>query len=170
MSRTFVFGGTVFALFAVMFLCAASPTVPANEQTYTPRSEEEVDVISLVVGSEMKANNWSKSELICLSINWLNPTAKLVKSLRQRNVNVRSAAEWAKRFNCGFELQLEYTQLDLSRDVKVRSKVLDLREVNKGEAHIVTLLKDGEYSVRKVEGKWAISEYAKKPLTAPPSP
>jgi hypothetical protein len=126
-----------------------SPNVLANGQTYTPRSEEEVEVLFLVVASEIKANNWAKSEWICFSVNSLDPTAALVKSLRKRNFNVRSPAEWAKKFNCGFELQLEYTQFDLSQSVKVRSKVVDLREINKGEGDLAILQKDGEYSLRR---------------------
>jgi hypothetical protein len=77
---------------------------------------------------------------------------------------VRSSAEWAKKFNCGFELQLEYTQFDLSQSVKVRSKVVDLREINKGEGDLAILLKDGEYSLRRVNGKWSVSEYVTIPL------
>lgn len=141
-----------------------------SAQTYTPRSQEEAEVLSLVVAHEMKANSWSKSELICLSINGLDPTAALVKSLRQRNLNVRSSSEWTKKSNCGFELQLEYTQLDLSQSVKVRSKVLDLREIHNGEAHIATLMKDGGYSLRRAEGKWSISQYSPKPLSSQSSP
>jgi hypothetical protein len=156
-------------LCAVMLLRGSSPNVLANEQTYTTRSEEEVEVLSLVVASEIKANNWAKSELICFSVNGQDPTAELVKSLRQRNFNVRSSAEWAKKFNCGFELQLEYTQFDLSQSVKVRSKVVDLREINKGEGDLAILLKDGEYSLRRVNGKWSVSEYVTKPLTSRPS-
>jgi len=123
----------------------------------------------LVIASEIKANNWVKSELICFSVNSLDPTAELVKSLRQRKFNVRSSAEWAKKFNCGFELQLEYTQFDISQSVKVRSKVVDLREINKREGDLAILLKDGEYSLRRVNGKWSVSEYVAKPLTTRPS-
>jgi hypothetical protein len=169
MVRPSTFRAIASVLCAVVLLCGSSPNVLANEQTYIPRSEEEVEVLSLVVASEIKANNWAKSELICFSVNSLDPTAKLVKSLRQRNFNVRSSAEWAKKFNCGFELQLEYTQFDLSQSVKVRSKVVDLREINKGEEDLATLLKDGEYSLRRVDGKWSVSEYVTKPLTSRPS-
>jgi hypothetical protein len=151
----------------LILLCCSVPAVIANEQTYTARNQEEVDVLSLVVSSEINTNNWSKSELICFSVNGLDPSAALVKSLRQGHTNVRSAAEWPKKFNCGFELQLEYTQSDLSRDVKVRSKVVDLRDINKGEGHIATLLKDGEYSFQKVDGKWSIRDYTAKPLASP---
>lgn len=153
MVRLSTFRAIASVLCAVVLLCDSSPNVLANEQTYKPRSEDEVEVLSLVVASEIKANSWAKSELIYFSANSLDPTAKLVKSLRQRNFNVRSSAEWAKKFNCGFELQPEYTQLDLSQSVKVRSKVVDLREINKGEGDLAILLKDGEYSLRRIEGK-----------------
>jgi hypothetical protein len=82
---------------------------------------------------------------------------------------VRSTAEWSKKFNCGFELQLDYTQFDVSGSAKVRSKVIDLREINKGEGHIATLLKAGEYSLQKVDRKWSIKGYVAKPLESQPS-
>ena len=151
-------------LYAVMLLCGFGPNVLANEQTYTPRSEEEVEVLSLVLASEIKANNWTPSELICFSVNGLDPSAALVKSLRQRYSNVRSAAEWQKKFNCGFELQLEYTRFDPPKNIKVRSRVVDLREINKGEGDLAILLKDGEYSLQKVGSKWSIKDYSAKPL------
>jgi hypothetical protein len=152
-----------------MLLHGCVPNVIANEQTYVPRGEEEVDVLSTVLASEIKANNWTKSDLICFSVNGLDPSAKLVKSLRRLNFNVRSSADWTKKFNCGFELQLEYTQFDLSRSIKVRSKVVDLREINKGEGDLALLLKDGEYSFQNVGGKWSKSEYIAKPLASFPS-
>jgi hypothetical protein len=154
---------------AVLLWCGSRPNVLANEQTYTPHSEEEVEVLSLVVASEIKANNWAKSEVVCVSVNSLDPAAELVRSLRQRNSNVRSSAEWAHKFNCGFELQLEYIQFGLSQRVKVRSKVVDLREINRGTGDLAILLKDGEYSLRRVRGRWSAIGYATKPLTARPS-
>jgi hypothetical protein len=153
----------------LVLLNGSVPNVAANEQRYTARSEEEVEVLSLVVLSEIKANNWAKSELICFSVNGLDPSATLTKSLRQRYSNVRSAAEWTKKFNCGFELQLEYTQFDLSRNIKVRSKVVDLREINKGEGDLAILVKAGEYSLQKVDGKWSIKDYAVKLPARPAS-
>jgi hypothetical protein len=164
MPRPHTFSAIASMLCAAMLLYSFGPNVLANEQTYTPRSEEEVEVLSLVVASEIKTNNWAQSDLICFSVNGLDPSAALAKSLRQRYGNVRRAAEWQKKFNCGFELQLEYTQFDLSQDIKVRSKVVDLREINKGEGHFAILLKDGEYSLQKVGSRWSIKEYSAKPL------
>jgi hypothetical protein len=156
----------VSTLSLFILLCCSVPAVTANEQTYTARNQEEVDVLSLVVSAEIKSNNWAKSELICFSVNGLDPSAALAKSLRRVHSNVRSAGEWPKRFNCSFELQIEYAQFDPSRDIKLRSKVLDLRDINKGEGHIATLLKDGEYSFQKIDGKWSIRDYTVKPLAS----
>jgi len=74
-------------------------------------------------------------------------------------LNVRSSAEWVKKFNCGFELQLEYIQFDLSTSIKVRSRAVDLREINKGEGDLALLLKDGEYSIQRIDQKWSITRY-----------
>ena len=56
----------------------------------------------------------------------------------------------------------------MSGSIKVRSKVIDLREINTGDAHIATLLKAGEYSLQKVDGKWSIKGYLAKPLESQP--
>ena len=81
--------------------------------------------------------------------------------------NVRSSAEWTKKFNCGFEVQMEYSGFD-SQSVKVRSRVVDLREINKGEGDLALLLRDGEYSLKKNDGRWSIQEYvAKLPVVSP---
>jgi hypothetical protein len=47
--------------------------ITAKEREYTPRSKEEVDILSLVVGSEIKANNWAASTLVCSRVNGLDP-------------------------------------------------------------------------------------------------
>lgn len=156
----------VCTLSLLILLCCSVLVVTANGQAYTARNQEEVDVLALAVSSEIRTNNWPKSELICFSVNGLDPSAALVKSLRQGHSNLRSAAEWPKKFNCGFELQLEYTQFDLSRDIKIRSRVLDLRDINKGEGHIAVLLKDGEYSFQYIDHKWSLRDYTPKPLTS----
>ncbi len=71
-----------------------------------------MDALTLIVASEVKANGWKQNEFVCFSVNGLDPSPKLVKSLRRRKLKVRSSAEWTTKFNCGFELQLEYPQLD----------------------------------------------------------
>lgn len=120
-----------------VIICSA-PTPGATEKTYTPKNEEEVEVLSLVLTFEIKANNWTKNEVI--AVNGQDPSPQSVKSLRQRGLNVRSSAEWTKKFNCGFEVQMEYSGFD-SQSVRVRSKVLDLRQINKGEGDLALLQK-----------------------------
>jgi hypothetical protein len=41
----------------------------------------------------------------------------------------------------------------------VHAEVQDLREINAGKSDLAVLLKDGEYAVRKIDGKWSISDY-----------
>jgi hypothetical protein len=140
-----------------ILITCSPPRVVASEQTYIPKSEEEVDVLTLIVASEVKANGWKQNEFVCFSVNGLAPSSQLVKSLRRRKLKLRSSAEWTTKFNCGFEFQLEYPQLDSSESVKVRSKVVDLREINTGQGHFALLQKDGEYLLKKENTKWSIS-------------
>ena len=162
----FVFRKIASVTLLGVFLLSSGLSLPSREKAYVPRSEEEVEVLSLVVASEIKANNLTNNELICFSVDGLDPAPKLVRSLRQRHLNLRSSAEWTKKFSCSFELQLEYSQFDLSQNIKVRSKVVDLREINKGQGDLAVLDREGEYSLQKVDGKWLIKEYAAKPLTS----
>jgi hypothetical protein len=104
----------------------------SGEKTYLSKSEEEVQILSLVLADEIKTNNLAPSGTICFSIGGLDPDPSLVKSIRRRGLKVRGSAEWSKKFNCGFEVQMEYAHFDLSESVKIRSKVMDLREINTG--------------------------------------
>ncbi|HXL21749.1 MAG TPA: hypothetical protein VOA78_04725 [Candidatus Dormibacteraeota bacterium] len=129
------------------------------EKTYSPKSGDEIEVLSLVLQSEVAANRWTKRDLICFSVGQMDPNPKLVRTLQQQNLNVCSSAEWPKKFNCGFEVRMQFVSLDPSLSARVHSEVQDLREINAGEGHIAVRLRDGEYSVRKTDGKWAISGY-----------
>lgn len=86
----------------------------ASSETYSPSSEDETEILFVVLKAELQANNWTKNELICFSVKGLDPSPKLVKTLRQ-HLNVCSAAEWHKKFDCGFELRIEYPNFDLSQ-------------------------------------------------------
>jgi hypothetical protein len=162
--KTSSFRGIAFKFSALVLIFLLGFSAKASEQEYVPHNEEEVEILSLVVGAEIKANNWPISTMVCFTVGGLDPSAKLTKSIRARYPNVRSSAEWKKKFNCGFELQLEYAHFDLSGNTKVRSKVIDLREINNGTGHIAGLVKDGEYCFEKVHGKWSVKGYAAKAL------
>lgn len=114
----------------------------------------------------MKANGWKQDDFVCFSVNGLDPSPQLVKSLRRRKLKVRSSAEWTTKFNCGFELQLEYPPLDSSESVKVRSKVVDLPEINTGQGDLALLQNDGEYLLKKENTKWSIGSYLFVTLTS----
>jgi hypothetical protein len=90
----------------------------------------------------------------------MDPSPKLVKTLRQRNLNVCSSAEWPKKFNCGFEVRMQFMSLDTSQSARVHTELADLREINVGEGDLAVRLRNGEYVLRKIDGKWSISEYA----------
>lgn len=148
-------------------LVACSPSATSHEKTYTVENPEIVDVLSLVFGAEVKANGWTKDMFVCLSINGLDPNPRLVKSLRQRKLKVRSSGEWAKKFNCGFELQLELPEVNAQEPMKVRTKVVDLRDINTGQGDLAILDRDGEYLLAKIDTKWSITEYVPLDIQRP---
>ncbi|SRR6266849_9390626 len=141
-----------------MSTCFALPLVSA-EKTYFPKSADETEVLSLVLKSEVDANKWAKKDKICFSVEGMNPSPRLVKAFRQQDLNVCSSAEWRKKFNCGFEVLLQFLSFNTSQGARVRAEVIDLREINEGVGHFAIRHRDGEYSVRKIDGKWLIREY-----------
>jgi hypothetical protein len=146
-------------LAVTLLVISSALSLISGEKTYLPTSEEEVQILSLVLADEIKANGLASSGTICFSMGGLDPDPSLVKSIRRRGLKVRSSAEWNKKFNCGFEVQMEYTHFDLSESVKVRSKLVDLREINSGQGHLATLQREGEYLLKKTNQKWSISDY-----------
>ncbi|HSY32960.1 MAG TPA: hypothetical protein VLA42_13310 [Verrucomicrobiae bacterium] len=131
----------------------------SDEKTYTPKSGDEIEVLSLVLSSEVLTNKWAKRDLVCFSVAEMDPSPNLVKALRQRNLNVCSSAEWPKKFNCGFEVRMQFMSNNMSQSARVHTKIQDLRDINAGVGHIAVRLRDGEYVLRKINGKWSISEY-----------
>jgi len=132
------------------------------EKMYSPRSEDETEILSLVLSSEVQANQWTEKELICFSVDEKNPSPKLVRALRQRDLNVCSSGEWPKKSNCGFEVRLRFLGFHPALSARVHAEVADFREINEGVAHVAVRLRDGDYTVRKIGGKWSISEYIRR--------
>jgi hypothetical protein len=130
----------------------------SDEKTYTPKSDDEIDILTPVLRAEVITNKWTKRDLICVSAEHMDPGPKLVKALRQWNLNVCSSAEWPKKFNCGLEVRMQFTALDTPQRARVHAEVRDLREINAGHADLAVRLRDGEYVLRKIDGKWLISE------------
>ncbi len=159
-----LFKSAACGLTVMLLMISSALNLVSSEKTYLPKTEEEVQILSLVLADEIKTNNVVRSETICFSVAGLDPDPSLVKSIRQRGLKVRSSAEWSKKFNCGFEVQMDYTHFDLSERVKVRSKLVDLREINTGQGDIATLQRDGEYVLKKANRKWSISGYIPKKL------
>jgi hypothetical protein len=131
----------------------------STENTYSPKTVGETEVLSLVLKSEVEANKWTKKDMICFSVEGMDPSPKFIKMLRGRDLKVRSSAEWRKKFNCGFEVLLGFVTFDESKSARVHAQVQDLREINEGVGHIAILQREGDYLVQKIDGKWRISEY-----------
>ena len=153
---------SVSALAVKPLMISSALNMVSGEKTYLPKNEEEVQVLSLVLADEIKANGLASSGTICFSMGGLDPDPSLVKSIRQRGLKVRSSTEWSKRFNCGFEVQMEYTHFDLSGSMKVRSKVVDLREINTGQGDLAVIQRNGEYLLKKSNQKRSISDYIRR--------
>jgi len=141
-----------------LMVCIPLSAIPA-EKSYSPSNADEVQIISLALGSEVRANNWTKNELICLSIEYKDPDTKLVKTLRQHGSNVCKLSEWRKNFACGFHVNLRFLSFDTSRTARLHAEVADFRDVNSGSAHVGGRIRDGEYILRKIEENWSIGDY-----------
>lgn len=128
-----------------------------SNETYSPRNADETEILSVLLKAEFQANNWTKNERICFSVKGLDPSPKLVKTLRQ-HLNVCSSAEWRKKFDCGFEVRIEYPSFELSQGKDIRVQVVDNREINQGTGDLAVLLRDVDYSLHKSDGKWLVTD------------
>jgi hypothetical protein len=153
---------TAPAIAVFLFIASFVSSLNSADKTYSPKSSEEIEILSLVLRAEIQTNGWAKNEMICFSVEGTDPSRDLVKAIRQRGLNVRSRAEWAKKFNCGFEVQLAYKEFDLTQIMRIRTQVADLREINQGTGDLALLLRDGDYTLAKTDGKWFIRAYFPK--------
>jgi hypothetical protein len=131
----------------------------SDETAYTPKSGNEIQILSLVLRSEIVASKWTKKDLICFSVQQMALGPVLVKALRRPNLNVYSSAEWPKKFNCSFEVRVRFGHFDRSQSPRVHVEVMDYRNINDGEGDLAVLQRTGEYAIRKIDGKWSISGY-----------
>ena len=79
----------VCGLRALLFFSCMAFAIRSDEETYSPKSNEESEILALILRSEVEANGWPKAEKICFSVNEMDPSESLVKALRQLNLNVR---------------------------------------------------------------------------------
>ena len=128
-----------------------------SNETYSLSNADETEILSVLLSAEFQANNWTKKERICFSVKGLDPNPKLVKILRQ-HLNVCSSAEWRKKFDCGFEVRIDYPSFDLSQGKGIRVQVVDNREINQGTGDLAVILRDVDYSLHKSDGKWSVTD------------
>jgi tetratricopeptide (TPR) repeat protein len=129
----------------------------ASNETYSPRSADEIEILSVLLKAEFQANKWTKNERICFSVKGLDPSPELVETLRQ-HLNVCSSAEWRSKFDCGFEVRIQYPSFDLSQGKDIRVQVLDNREINQGTGDLAVILRDVGYTLHKSDGKWSVTD------------
>ena len=145
---------------AFLWLSQATGRPGLSEQHSTLNSGDQVDVVSLVLGSEAKINGWAKSERICFSIEDKDPSNRLIRALRQRGLNTAKDSSWSKHFDCGFLVRLRFSSVRADDSATVSTEVSDVRDINNGTAHIASLIRDGEYLVHKTGGSWSIADYS----------
>ena len=141
-----------------LVVCISLSVIPAKK-TYSSKNPDEVEIISLVLASEVRASNWTKDELICLSIENKDPDKKLIRTFRQQGLSVCRLSEWQRNFACGFQVYLRFINFDSPQTARLHADVADVREINSGSAHIAIRLRGGEYTFHKTEGNWSIGEY-----------
>ena len=161
MSALRTFGKSLQCLaIGLVFLGYLALSAISAEKTYSPKNADEVEVISLALASEAKANNWTKRDLICVSVEDKDPDKKLVKTLKEYGLNVCKASDWQRDFSCGFRVDMQLSNVDASQTSRLHATTVDLREVNSGDAHVAVRLREGDYSFRKNEGKWTVTDYS----------
>jgi hypothetical protein len=161
----------VFLALSTLPLSRAGSTLLSRENTYSPKSEDEVEALSVVVFEEIGANNATEDHSICFSVDGLRPSPQFVESLRQQNVNVCNSKEQREKSDRSIDLRLENVESDLPKNIiTVRSKVFALRA--KESQDNLVMLEDGDYVMEKVaKGLWWIKKYVNRwqPGIAAPS-
>lgn len=141
----------------VLFLAAN-----AVAHDYRAKNNDEIEVFAAVLRSEVSANNWTNNDVICFSIRGKDPSKKLVDALRRRKLNVCSEAEWRRKLACRFSVWLEPVTFDSAEEARIHFQSADLREVNTGEVHFASGLREGEYSLKENGGGSSIVRYVPK--------
>jgi len=144
----------------VLLLAAA-----AVADDYRAKNNDEIEVFAAVLRSEVSANNWTDNDLICFSIRGKDPSKKLVDALRRLKLNVCSEAGWRRKLACGFSVWLAPVTFDSAEEARIRFQSSDLQEVNSGEVHFVSVLREGEYSLKKTDRGWSIARYVPEKAT-----
>jgi hypothetical protein len=129
---------------------------------YQPANDDEVEVFAAALRSEYGTHHWGAEELVCFSVGGKDPSGKLVDALRHRGLRVCSQARWWGDMACGFSVHFRTAKIDPPESARVRVESVDLREFNSGLSCFGTLLRDGEYVLRKTNGAWSILSYTPK--------
>lgn len=150
------------AALIVLFMVAGASLSHLHAKNSRARNNDEIEIYAEALRSEAAANHWTDSDVICFSIDGKDPSKKLVEVLRNHKLNVCSLGEWPKKTVCSFSIWLELVTFDSDDDVRIRIQSSDLRDINTGSAHFATELRQGEYSMKKVGGRWTVAAFTPK--------
>jgi hypothetical protein len=126
------------------------------------RNNDEIEIYAEALESEVSANKWTDSDVICFSVDGKDPSKKLVEVLRSHKLNLCSLGEWPKKTACSYSVWLELAVFDSDDDARIRIQSSDLRDINTGSAHFATELRQGEYSMKKTGERWTVAAFTPK--------
>jgi hypothetical protein len=146
------------AAYILLFLALTVHSALANDK-YSVQNNEETEVFAVVLKAEVQANGWTGKDLICLAVDGKDAGKQLVDALRRHRLHVCSEAEWRRNFSCGFGVLLEPVKFESSEAARVWFSSADYREIKEGKGDLATRLRQGEYSLRRTDGRWSIVQY-----------
>ena len=146
----------------VLFMVAFAGLGRLHAKNSRTRNNDEIEIYAEALQSEVTANQWTDKDVICFSIDGKDPSKKLVEVLRNHKLNVCSLGEWPKKTACSYSVWLELVTFDSDDDARIRIQSSDLRDINTGSAHFATELRQGEYSLKKVDGRWTVAAFTPK--------
>jgi hypothetical protein len=119
------------------------------------KNSDEVEIIAATLKAESAANQWKRSDAICISLGPEYPSKALLAALRQRKLNVRSVGvgTW-----CEFQVLLQPPRIS-SNEARILLDSADCRGILAGKEDLAIILHKGEYFLRKSGAKWNVLSF-----------
>lgn len=150
------------AAIVILFAVASAGLGRLHARNSRTRNNDEIEIYAEALQSEVTANQWTDKDTICFSVDGKDPGKKLVEVLRNHKLNVCSLGEWPKKTACGYSVWLELVTFDSDDAARIRIQSSDLRDINTGSAHFATELRQGEYSIKRTDGRWTVAAFNPK--------
>src|SRR4051812_5365224 len=118
---------------------------------------EDTELIATVIRAEMKANNLTKRDYLCLSIAQDEAANQMLSRLNADGLTLHKPKHCMFR---GYQIHISPVE---SSQTEVRARTTDFRYK---DTDLAVILRDGRYKLEKAEnGKWSVSEYV--PVATP---